>query len=264
MAKFKIGDRVRVLDGSNIENYTGGWAESRMKPCVGKEFIVKKVRDEYGGRIAYELEPDQSCNVFHTLDYLHWDERGLEKVYTTTELGQALSDAIRSARAATVRFYYENVEEHKMKNVRFSITDGVRYVSEGKHKGKTVPTITTTVYDDVLGAKGTATCDKDGYDERQGILEAVANMVYGNFDREYVKFKNKKKKIEEALCKCSMCGKTFKTKEEARACEDAHIERKAAKRDKYRMRKAAEKRAREMQIEQMAKEILRKESHERC
>lgn len=23
--KFKIGDKVRILDGSNIKNYTGGW-----------------------------------------------------------------------------------------------------------------------------------------------------------------------------------------------------------------------------------------------
>ena len=25
MAKFKIGDKVRVLDGSKIDDYTGGW-----------------------------------------------------------------------------------------------------------------------------------------------------------------------------------------------------------------------------------------------
>ena len=145
---------------------------------------------------------------------------------------------------------------HKL---RFETTEGERYVSHGKHKGETIPTITTTAYDDTMGNSGSATCDKADYNERQGIIEAIANMTYGNFDREYNKFLNHKKEIENILCKCSTCGKTYKTKEEARACEQAHIDRKKAKRENYLMRKAAKKRAREIQIEQMAKDMLKEQ-----
>ena len=145
----------------------------------------------------------------------------------------------------------------KSHKLRFERTEGERYVSHGKHKGETIPTITTTAYDDTMGNSGSATCDKADYNERQGIIEAVANMTYGNFDREYNKFLNHQKEVENALCKCATCGKTYKTKEEARACEQAHIDRKKAKRENYLMRKAAKKRAREMQIEQMAKDMLK-------
>jgi len=145
----------------------------------------------------------------------------------------------------------------KSHKLRFETTEGERYVSHGKHKGETIPTITTTAYDDTMGNSGSATCDKADYNKRQGIIEAVANMTYGNFDREYNKFLNHQKEVENALCKCSTCGKTYKTKEEARACEQAHIDRKKAKRENYLMRKAAKKRAREMQIEQMAKDMLK-------
>ena len=148
----------------------------------------------------------------------------------------------------------------KSHKLRFAITEGERYVSHGKHKGETIPTITTIAYDDTMGESGSATCDKADYNERQGIIEAVANMTYGNFDREYNKFLNHQKEVENALCKCSTCGKTYKTKEEARACEQAHIDRKKAKRENYLMRKAAKKRAREMQIEQMAKELLKNQT----
>lgn len=145
----------------------------------------------------------------------------------------------------------------KAHKLRFEITEGERYVSHGKHKGETIPTITTVVFDDTMGDRGSATCDKSDYNERQGIIEAIANMTYGNFDREYNKFLNHKREVENALCKCSTCGKTYKTKEEARACEQAHIDRKKAKRENYLMRKAAKKRAREMQVEQMAKDMIK-------
>ena len=65
MSKFKVGDKVRVLDGSNIENYNCGWVES-MHEFVGEMFTVKYV---YSGH-AVSLEG----NIFT------WDERGLELV----------------------------------------------------------------------------------------------------------------------------------------------------------------------------------------
>lgn len=160
--------------------------------------------------------------------------------------------------------YFELVEEKKDVTVRFETIDAERYESHGKHKGKTIPVVITRVYDDVLGNSGMASCDKVNYDERQGILEATANMVYGgNFDREYQKEKARKKKIHDALSKCVICGKQFATPEEARECEKAHVERKKAKHERYLVRKEAKKRIadakREGDIERVMKEIYAKE-----
>ena len=66
-AKFKVGDRVRILDGSNIKNYTGGFAQG-MKKYVGKVFVVKDVSCYDDHYIGYKL---------HNSPFT-WDERGLE------------------------------------------------------------------------------------------------------------------------------------------------------------------------------------------
>lgn len=147
--------------------------------------------------------------------------------------------------------------------IRFETKEAERYVSKGKHKGETIPQVITFVYDDSLGSKGVACCDKANYDERQGVLEAIANMTFGNFDREYQRYKNQKKKIYESLCKCRTCGKMHKTPEVARECEKTHIERKKAKHERYLIRKEAKQRLanaeREGEIERIMKEIYAKE-----
>lgn len=61
--KFKVGDRVRILDGSNIPNYAGGWCPSVMKDYVGQVFEISRVM-ENGYMIRKSV--------------LLWDERGLE------------------------------------------------------------------------------------------------------------------------------------------------------------------------------------------
>lgn len=62
--KFKVGDRVRVLDGSNIPNYYGGWASVAMSKQIGKIYEIAS----YLGNGGYVL----NGSVFG------WDERGLE------------------------------------------------------------------------------------------------------------------------------------------------------------------------------------------
>lgn len=66
MAKFKIGDKVRVLDGSNIKDYTVGWC---MNKLIGVEGTVVNIK-YYGDRTGYLL--DEFLGVY--------DERGLELV----------------------------------------------------------------------------------------------------------------------------------------------------------------------------------------
>lgn len=67
--KFKVGDRVKVLDGTGIPDYIGSWTHD-MQWYVGREKTISRVLHTRRGRHYYYLE---GC-VFS------WDERGLEKV----------------------------------------------------------------------------------------------------------------------------------------------------------------------------------------
>lgn len=69
MSKFKVGDKVRILDGSKIKNYTGQW-NIFMSDYVGEVHSIAFVRSRNDGRVQYRLN-----------DLLFmWDERGLELV----------------------------------------------------------------------------------------------------------------------------------------------------------------------------------------
>lgn len=72
MAKFKVGDKVRILDGSNIKNYSGTWCPESMKKFVGEVDVIKKVivNCNCNGNVGYYMEHN---------DFI-WDERGLELV----------------------------------------------------------------------------------------------------------------------------------------------------------------------------------------
>lgn len=68
MAKFKIGDTVRILDGSTISNYVGAWAGG-MRSLIGKIGTICRI-ELRGERTGYYIE--DSAYVL--------DERGLELV----------------------------------------------------------------------------------------------------------------------------------------------------------------------------------------
>lgn len=69
MAKFKVGDKVRILDGSCIRNYYGGWIPG-MKKLVGREGIINGIGSN---KKAYWVEGIDINNYI-------FDERGLELV----------------------------------------------------------------------------------------------------------------------------------------------------------------------------------------
>lgn len=70
MSKFKVGDKVRILDGSKIENYTGCW-NGAMEDHVGEVYTIKHIDTDWtNGRVSYHLN-----NVL-----FNWDERSLELV----------------------------------------------------------------------------------------------------------------------------------------------------------------------------------------
>lgn len=70
--KFKVGDKVRIMDGSKIENYTGHWSvgEGGMDKYVGEEHTIESV-SSIKGRVYY---------ILSDIPPYIWDERGLEKV----------------------------------------------------------------------------------------------------------------------------------------------------------------------------------------
>ena len=68
--KFKLGDKVRILDGSEIHNYVGSWTDS-MDKYIGEVCMVTDVMSSLpDGRIGYSLDNNGFI----------WDERGLELV----------------------------------------------------------------------------------------------------------------------------------------------------------------------------------------
>ncbi len=67
--KFKPGDLVRILDGSEIHRYSGGFTKE-MKECVGQIARISTIIEGYPLSYAYGLL-GRGCD---------WDERGLEKV----------------------------------------------------------------------------------------------------------------------------------------------------------------------------------------
>ena len=139
----------------------------------------------------------------------------------------------------------------------FTTTKGERYTSLGKHNGKTIPTITTTV--NINGRTGSATCDEADYNERDGILNAIANAYCGgNFDREYRKAVKEQEKQKKLARTCRFCGKVLESPEAKTEHEAWHVERKKAKHERYLLRKRAKAIAFEEQAQKMAKEMIGK------
>ena len=73
-AKFNIGDRVMVLDGKGIDDYTGGFV-GEMKKYIGNEYTVNAILEHTEGKIGYRLT-GASTFVF--------DERGLKSADNQT------------------------------------------------------------------------------------------------------------------------------------------------------------------------------------
>ena len=63
MAKFKVGDKVEILDGSKIKNYTGNFTLP-MKKYIGKTMKIAEINTHYEGR-THAYVPSEPC--FHTL-----------------------------------------------------------------------------------------------------------------------------------------------------------------------------------------------------
>lgn len=69
MRKFKVGDKVRILDGSKIKNYVGGWY-TNMKKYVDTITTISCVCKSRSGKIGYKC---------HDISNYIFDGRGLER-----------------------------------------------------------------------------------------------------------------------------------------------------------------------------------------
>ena len=90
--KFKVGDKVKILDGRHIPNYYGGFVHS-MEQEVGKVCSISQVISG-SKRVAYRLNGM----------YFSWDERGLELVQSHPDW----KVVIIPDGDTTVAKYYEN------------------------------------------------------------------------------------------------------------------------------------------------------------
>lgn len=70
-AKFKVGDTVRILCGTGIEGYTGGFNDVMLALC-GE---IRKIREV----TARGENSEKPCYYLENTNFL-WDERGLERV----------------------------------------------------------------------------------------------------------------------------------------------------------------------------------------
>lgn len=154
----------------------------------------------------------------------------------------------------------KNGGENSMK-FTFYVTEGTRV---DKSCNGTIPTMTTNiellggnVFDNVTTIKGSATCDKADYDERQGVLEALANAICGgNFYKAYAEAVKLNRCEDELSRSCIYCGKVLDTVEEKQAHEAWHVERRKARHERYLLRKRAKEIAFEEQAQKMAKEMM--------
>ena len=144
--KFQVGDVVRVLDGKNIPDYTGGWVFD-MKKHVGKCYKVTEVLpDRKGvGRNGY---------ILNTTDFVQyvWDERGLELVETS------------EARLQRILSYTFNIKGGSVIGIKDVIFNNPA---------------TIILWED--GTKTVVKCGKnDTYDPEKGMAMAICKKLMGN------------------------------------------------------------------------------------
>lgn len=281
--KYKVGDRVCYKHQNPNDNVEVGE--------VGTICGISELTGSYG--VAFETKDvyKHSCDGLCE-DYYGWwcDENTLEPVdadggkivyapngaplfwVPTPEKPVSIEEQLGLPKGVSIHdlptsewykhFTVVKKEEKKMPT-KFTF-----YVKEGTRPDKkcngTIPTMTTNielfdgnVFDYVTTIRGSATCDKADYDERQGVLEALANAVCGGeFEKRYSKAVKANKDADLIMRTCTYCGKVCDTSEEKIEHEKWHVERKKARRERYLLRKRAKEIAFEEQAQKMAQEII--------
>lgn len=225
---INVGDKVYTKVGYHIK----GMADRR----------VYKVIDKDGEFVRLEGK---------SLVYPIWGLNKLEQVITR-EIPPADFDSGVYIQKPTLLTHIPKTNS-TIVSIETSRRDGY-----SKKEKISVTKITTMV---VLqdGTKGSATCDAGEYDERTGVLNAIANAKCGgNFDLEYNKFCKNREKIARLKCKCGCCGKQYWTQEDAHECRKKHIANKIRKHESYLIRREAKRRLAEEEKETAIKTAMEK------
>ena len=262
--KFKNGDKARVkrtnketmykdIEGTTVlilDNFCGDLY--RVFDCIGGQWILDEEMLEPVDSTTLRMADGTIIGEFNTGGFCDGFRGGKipasgELIVSRTEMERTMDKLLKVIEKYSIKKEEKNLE------FTFYVTEGTRV---DKSCNGTIPTMTTTVVD-ASGKKATVTCDKADYSERQGVLEAIAQMACGgNFDKEYDKAVKKNKLIELHDRTCTYCGKVFDTVEELKAHEAWHVERKKARRERYLLRKRAKEIAFEEQAQKMAKEMI--------
>ena len=55
MAKFKVGDKVKILEGSYIEGYRGIWVSKAMEEYVGRILTISHIISDDNNGVLYKM-----------------------------------------------------------------------------------------------------------------------------------------------------------------------------------------------------------------
>lgn len=265
--KFKVGDIVKIRDDLTTTGNYGSFnvVESMLKYKGKTATIIRVINvgsfydldidDGWSAWTDEMLEPVEyvfSLKEAEELTRVIYADGGLiptpEKPVPIEKqlIKDTFKDCLDSAFGAWLKLggvtslFHENTisikEDKPMAMFTFSTEEGYRIDKTNNTK---IPTITTKIVSDI-GVTTTATCDKENYDERQGVIEALANYACrGDFDKQYRKAVKIRKLEDEVKRTCKYCGKTFNTIEEKEAEEAWHVERRKSRHERYLLRKRA-------------------------
>ena len=254
-ARYKVGDLVRIKKDLKGDTYCGSeYVAEQMASHKGKLATITYVGT------AKNIAGVQYFYYHIDLDNYSWTEEMFENTVEPIYNGIVTDNVGHAYKYDKNGIAHKYTKEEKKMGVDFKTVNSERYVSYGKHNGATIPQTTTEV---TLpnGKKGYATVDTDNYDEREGILNAIANAIYdGNFDKVYDATKKAEAKVDKENRTCNYCGTIYDTVEEKEECVKEHIQRKKDKKEAYAIRKEARRRLeeaiREDRIEAVMQELL--------
>lgn len=264
MTEFKVGDRVQNISDRDVPKGDCGTVVCVCGDDIGIEW------DKFDEGHNFMTQPDVHITkpnhgyyvLSHKLKLLNAPEISIKiEKDSPYEIYQSVISALEN-HGVGLALNGNTLEVTKeIKNMRFKTEEGFRI---DKTCNKQIPTIKTTV--SMLSYPwhdGVATCDKADYSERQGVIEALANLFCdGNFDREFNKAVKANVLADKKARTCSFCGKVFDTVEKKAEHEAWHIERKKARRERYLLRKRAKEIAFEEAAQKMAKDMLKEKPNE--
>lgn len=120
MRKFNVGDRVRILDGGNIDHYRGGWANC-MEEQIGNVHVIIEVCESQAGSNGYYLE---GAGGFI------YDERGLERVVDNRKIVITTDGKTTLARLYEDNKVIKSAEAKCSPDDKFNFTTGAKIAFE--------------------------------------------------------------------------------------------------------------------------------------